>query len=131
MDVLQELEKAGAVLLNQHFVYKSGEHGSGYINMDPLFPNVRLMNNIAAELRKPFIEDEMQVITGPPAGGMILAIFAALWWPTSVDNYRTEFVWADKKGDGFAFKRAGFAKRLKGKKVLVLEDVLTTGGSVA
>ena len=39
MDILKELEKAGAVYLGKHFVYKSGKHGGGYINMDPLFTN--------------------------------------------------------------------------------------------
>lgn len=129
MDVLKELERAGAVLLDKHFVYKSGKHGSGYINMDPLFPDTLLMGEIAKHLRDPFIDDRVEVITGPPTGGMLLATFAAMYWPVS-QGYRTELVWADKQGDGFAFERAGFADRLNGKKVLVIEDLLTTGGSV-
>jgi len=129
MDVLQELERAGAVLLDQHFVYKSGKHGSGYINMDPLFPEMVLMGEIAKHLRHPFIDDKVEVITGPPTGGLLLAAFTIMYWPES-QGHRTELVWADKQGDGFAFERAGFADRLKDRKVLAIEDLLTTGGSV-
>jgi orotate phosphoribosyltransferase len=46
MDVMQELNSAGAVLLDRHFVYKSGKHGSGYINMDPIFPNIHVVKQI-------------------------------------------------------------------------------------
>jgi orotate phosphoribosyltransferase len=38
-------------------------------------------------------------------------------------------VYADKDGDAFVVKR-GYDKLVKGKRVLVVEDVLTTGGSV-
>jgi orotate phosphoribosyltransferase len=39
-------------------------------------------------------------------------------------------VWADKQGDGFRFERAGFSDVLEESEVLVVEDLLTTGGSV-
>ena len=42
MDILQELDKAGAVYLDRHFIYTSGKHGSGYINLDPIYTNVSL-----------------------------------------------------------------------------------------
>ena len=38
--------------------------------------------------------------------------------------------WADKADGEFIFERAGFAQKLVGKRVLVVEDLLTTGGSV-
>ena len=37
MDILQELDKAGVVYLDRHFIYTSGKHGSGYINLDPIY----------------------------------------------------------------------------------------------
>jgi orotate phosphoribosyltransferase len=39
-------------------------------------------------------------------------------------------LWADKEDDDFAFKRAGFTSQLTDKRVLVVEDLLTTGSSV-
>jgi orotate phosphoribosyltransferase len=125
MDVLQELNRVGAVLLDKHFVYKSGKHGSGYINMDPLLPDVTLVSSLCAELVRPF-EGEFQTVASPATGGVVLAFASAMQTP----GRRPAAVWADKDGDYFIFERAGFIDHLAGKRVLVVEDLLTTGGSV-
>jgi orotate phosphoribosyltransferase len=125
MDVLKELDRVGAVLLERHFVYRSGKHGSGYINLDPLFPEVALISSIGAELVRPF-EGEFDTVASPATGGVVLAFASAM----QASGGRASAVWADKSGDGFAFERAGFVDHLTGKRVLVVEDLLTTGGSV-
>lgn len=134
MDVLKELEAAGAVLLDRHFVYKSKKHGSGYINMDPLFPNIKLMWQIGVELWGLFAGTRFEVIASPATGGIALAYATAYTLHYEVDvgggGPAVPVVWADKVGDDFAFERAGFSDHLKGKRVLVVEDLLTTGGSV-
>jgi orotate phosphoribosyltransferase len=48
MDILQELDKAGAVYLDRHFIYTSGKHGSGYINLDPFTQMSRWFQTFAA-----------------------------------------------------------------------------------
>lgn len=125
LDILAELYRVGAVLLGYHFVYKSGKHGDGYVNMDPLFTDVELVDRICAELVRPF-ENEYDTMAGPATGGVLLAYACAMQTP----GQKVAAVWADKCGDGFAFERAGFAQRLTGQQVLVVEDLLTTGGSV-
>ena len=125
LDVLKELDSTGAVLLNRHFVYKSEKHGSGYINMDPLFPDVGLVGSLCAELVRPF-EGEFDTVASPATGGVVLAFSSACQTP----GVRPAAVWADKDGDDFRFERAGFVSHLAGKRVLVVEDLLTTGGSV-
>lgn len=125
MDILALLNAAGAVLLDQHFVYKSGKHGSGYINMDPLFPDVGVISAICAELVKPF-EREFDTVASPATGGVVLAFAAACQTPGAT----AAAVWADKVGGEFRFERAGFANHLEDQQVLVVEDLLTTGGSV-
>jgi orotate phosphoribosyltransferase len=124
LDVLAELDRVGAILLDRHFVYKSGKHGSGYINMDPLFPDVALVLAIGAELARPFA-DEFETVASPATGGVVLAFATAEQAGEDVAA-----VWADKREGGFAFERAGFVGHLTGKRVLVVEDLLTTGGSV-
>jgi orotate phosphoribosyltransferase len=126
MDVLSELDRVGAILLDRHFVYKSGKHGSGYINLDPLFPDVELVSAICAELVQPF-EDSFDTVAGPATGGIVLAFAAA----DRAARPNVRAVWADKTADGFAFERAGFLAQVSGRRVLVVEDLLTTGGSVA
>jgi orotate phosphoribosyltransferase len=130
MDVLEELDRAGAVLLDRHFVYKSKKHGSGYINLDPLFPNVGLVSKFCSSLVGPFAEDGIQTIAAPAVGGIVLAVLAAKSLDTGWGKESPAAIWADKDGDDFVFERAGFIEHLTGKRVLVVEDLLTTGGSV-
>jgi orotate phosphoribosyltransferase len=126
VDVLRELERAGAVLTGRHFVYRSGKHGSGYVNMDTVFPDVFLLQRLCELLAEPFRGEEVEVVAAPAVGGIVLAALTAL----ALDPPAAA-VWADKDGDGFAFERAGFADRVAGRPVLVVEDTLTTGGSVS
>jgi orotate phosphoribosyltransferase len=126
VDVLRELRSAKAVLTGRHFVYKSGKHGSGYLNMDMVFPDVSLTRRLCVLLAEPFRGEGIGVVAAPAVGGIVLAALTAL-----ALGPEAAAVWADKDGDGFAFERAGFADRLSGSAVLVVEDMLTTGGSVA
>lgn len=123
MDVLAELGKIGAVFTDKHFVYASGKHGSGYINMDIMFPRVPLVAELCKDLIAPFA-GEFDVVASPATGGIELGVLSAL-------AAAKPGVWADKDGDGgFVFERAGFIDAIKGKRVLIVEDLLTTGGSV-
>jgi orotate phosphoribosyltransferase len=129
MDVLQELESARAVLTDRHFVYKSGKHGSGYINMDMVFPNLSVTRRLCELLAEPFRGAGIEVVAAPAVGGVVVAALTAL--ALDGPDPGVAAVWADKRGDGFAFERAGFADRVAGRAVLVVEDLLTTGGSVS
>lgn len=123
MNVLEKLEEVGAIFNDRHFVYASGMHGSGYINMDIMFPNVDFMAELCEHLTAPFA-GEFDVVAAPATGGIVLSVLSAL-------SAHCPGVWADKTSDGgFAFERSGFAEAIAGKRVLVVEDLLTTGGSV-
>lgn len=123
MNVLGELEKIGAVFTDKHFVYTSGKHGTGYINMDMMFPHTKLVAEICRELAAPYA-GEFDTVVAPATGGIVLAVLTAR-------ESGAKGVWADKDGDGgFEFERAGFVQQVTGKRVLVVEDLLTTGGSV-
>jgi orotate phosphoribosyltransferase len=127
-NALTLLEEAGAVYVGRHFIYTSGEHGPNYINMDPIFPDVFRMLQLGHELARPFFSDDITVVAAPATGGIVIAFAAALGLdPTGI---KAHVVWADKQGDDFVFERAGFADRLRDQRVLVVEDLLNTGGSV-
>jgi orotate phosphoribosyltransferase len=130
MDVLALLQDRGAVYLDEHFVYKSKKHGSKYINMDPLFPDVTSMEILCEGLAKPFL-GHVDTVAAAATGGIPLAMFTAMNLVGSSGDFAyPQAVWADKKGDDFEFGRAGFAEALRGKRVLVVEDLLNTGDSV-
>ncbi len=129
MSVLDMLEEAGAVYTGRHFVYKSGRHGPAYVDMDRVYPHLPTMWKLATLMVECIPEPRrIEVVVGPAVGGVALASDVAhrlLQLGIVVDR-----LWVDKNGDDFAFERAGFAERVKGKRVLVVEDLLTTGGSV-
>lgn len=125
MDILQGLTSAGAVTQDKHFVYKSQKHGSNYINMDAIFPDVDLISFICLELAKPY-RGKFDTVVGPATGGIILSFMTAF----RSFGRRPAAIWADKDGDNFNFARAGFKEHLRDKRVLIVEDLLTTGSSV-
>lgn len=131
MDAIRELTNAGAVYKDRHFVYVSGKHGPGYINMDMVFPDLYLLTGLCRALGKPFREDEVHVVAGPATGGITLAVLTSLGLSNGNAALAPAAVWADKGGNDFVFERASFPVRLRYARVLVVEDLLTTGGSVA
>ena len=127
MNVLSELAGVGAILTGKHFVYTSGKHGPNYINLDPLFPAARLTFEICQLLAHPFV-GQFDTVASPAVGGVVLCELTAL--AASTEERPVYAVWADKVGGDMLFERAGFAKHLSQRRVLLVEDLLTTGGSL-
>src|SRR5690242_6881277 len=110
MDVVELLTSSGAVSNNQHFVYASGRHGSTYIKLDRILPNVGLMTRICRELASPF-RGRVDVVAAPAVGAIVLAVLTSQ--ALSEGDTQIPAVWADKTPEGsFQFDRAGFAERL-------------------
>lgn len=125
------LRDMGAILKDDHFVYTKGGHGSEYVNKDALFmrPNklLALCRQIANSYRDRFGESLADVVMGPAVGGALVAQWVAYCLNDQLKEVRA--IYADKEGDGFVLKR-GYDAIVRGKKVLIVEDILNTGGSV-
>ena len=127
-EVLEALEKTGAVLTNSHFVYASGEHGPDYVNKDALYPHTEMASRIGLAIAERFVNQDIDVVVGPEKGGIILSQWVA-YHLSQLTERKVLSVYAEKGAeDNFVLKR-GYDKLIYGKKVLVVEDVLTTGGS--
>lgn len=133
MDILQELKTRRAVFIDQHFVYAKGGHGPKYINIDPALPDIEFIDTIGRLLAQPFIVSKVDTVVAPAIGGIPLAYATARRFGQMLHD-TPKAVWADKvKVDGqndFAFERDGFMRQLSGKRVLVVEDLLNSAGSV-
>jgi orotate phosphoribosyltransferase len=127
MDVITALERAGAVLQDFHFVYASSKHGSAYIDLDSILPDISTISTFCRAMATPFA-GEVDVVAAPATGAIVLSVLVA---KSLAQNSKVDAIWADKRGSDFVFERAGFTKRLEGRRLLVVEDLLTTGGSVA
>ncbi|MCR4275808.1 MAG: phosphoribosyltransferase family protein [Candidatus Parcubacteria bacterium] len=131
-DVLKILEGVGAVITNSHIVYTSGKHGSAYINKDALYPHTKKTSILCRTIAKHYEGDDIEAVIAPAVGGVILAT----WTAYHLSEYTGRDVlctYADKATingeDDFVIKR-GYDKIVANKNVLVVEDLLTTGGSV-
>ncbi len=126
-EVLQVLGKVGAVITDSHIVYTSGKHGTAYVNKDAVYPHTKETSELCRAIAEQFADDGVEVVIAPAIGGCILSNRVAEHL-TDLTGREVLGVYADKDGDSFVIKR-GYDKIVAGKNVLVVEDVLTTGGS--
>jgi orotate phosphoribosyltransferase len=128
--IAAELAARGVVIKKDHFVYASGMHGRDYINKDIIYPNVSLTAEICSEIALNFAEQEIDMVVAPEKGGIILSTWIA-HWIQELTGRKILSLYAEKTGEdgGFAFRR-GYGAFIPKRRILVVEDVLTTGGSV-
>jgi orotate phosphoribosyltransferase len=128
-EILQLLSAVGAVMTDGHFVYTSGKHGSAYINKDALYPHTKETDLLCKHIASHFAGHGIEVVIGPVIGAVILS-YAVARHLSELTTREVLCVYAEKTGDGgFSIKR-GYDRLIRGKRVLVVEDVLTTGESV-
>ena len=124
------LVECRALLSDDHFVYISGDHGSGWVDKDTIFVDPRRparLCQLLAERVRPF---EAEMLCGPATGGLIVAQWTAfaLGAPAVFAEHNSPRSLAELRGQ-FAFHR-GYDRLLEGKRVVVLDDVVNTGQSV-
>ena len=127
-DVLDLLERVGA-FRKGHFVYTSGRHGDTYINKDAIYPYTRDTSTLCRAIAERFKDSGIDVVVGPAVGAAILSQWVA-YHLSEMNGRDVLSVYADKDGAGGFILKRGYDKLSAGKKALVVEDLMTTGGSV-
>ena len=128
-EVLEVLQKVGAFRAG-HFVFTSGLHADTYVNKDALYAYTHDISRLCREMAERFAKDGVEAVIGPAIGGAILSQWTA-YNLTEILGKQIPGVYADKDGQGGFIIKRGYDQLIKGKKVLVVEDLTTTGGSVA
>lgn len=126
-EVLRVLQDVGAFRAG-HFVFTSGLHADTYINKDALYPHVKAVSQLCKEMATRFAKDDIEVVIGPAYGAIILSTWTA-YHLTEMRGKDVYGVYADKVDGGLAIRR-GYDKLIAGKRTLVVEDLITTGGSI-
>lgn len=119
-DLPAAFEERGAVMRG-HFALSSGRHSDVFVQKfrvleDP--PLARELGELVADL----FEHDFDVVASPAVGALVLGFTTAL-------AAGARFVFAERAGDEMTFRR-GFSFEPR-QRVLVVEDVVTTGGSAA
>lgn len=116
------LEVSGA-LLNGHFLLTSGRHSAHYIQCAQVLKHPRYAEALGRALVASYAGQGIDLVVGPALGGVIIAHEAA----RALD---TVCLFAERDAEGRMALRRGFAVE-PGQRALVVEDVITTGGSVS
>lgn len=119
--VLEILKEAG-VLLEGHFKLTSGRHSNRYLQCAKIFRNTKYSEELCAALAEQYKDARVDIVIGPAMGAVQMAYEVSR--PLKCENFFTE-----RGDDGKMTLRRGF-KVEPGQRVLVVEDVVTTGGSV-
>jgi len=112
--------RSGAVL-NGHFLLTSGLHSPVYWEKFRVLQFPAFTEKLCAMIAERFRGDNIDVVAGPTTGGVILAHEAAR-------QLGVPGIYAEKEGEERVFRRGMTLE--KGARVLVVDDILTTGGSV-
>lgn len=123
VDVLDRLREIGA-LKTGHFLFSSGRHGALYLEKFDLLRDPRATSDVCTGFVEHFRKEAIDVVVGPTTGGIILAfeIGRQLGVPAA---------YAERASDGSMGREIRRGTTFEpGSRVLVVDDILTTGGSV-
>lgn len=117
---MQIFKDAGA-LQEGHFLLTSGLHSPVYWEKFRVLQCPNYTEKLCHLIAKHFKKQNIQVVAGPTTGGIILAFEVAR-------QLGIKSIFAEKEGEKRIFRR-GFTLN-PDERVLIVDDVLTTGGSV-
>jgi len=119
-NILKMYEDAGA-LLNGHFILSSGRHSARYLQSALVLMSMDNAEKLAQALLEKINADDVDMVVSPAIGGLVIGQEVAR-------QLKKPFIFTERK-EGVMQMRRGFTIP-NGTKLLVVEDVITTGGSV-
>jgi orotate phosphoribosyltransferase len=117
--VIEKFRNTGA-LLEGHFVLTSGLHSPVYLQCAVVLQHPEDAAEFGRGIADHFQADSIQTVASPAIGGLIIGHEVAR-------ALGARFIWTERQ-DGTMVLRRGFTVA-PGERVLVVEDVVTTGGS--
>lgn len=118
---INEILEISGTVQTGHFLLTSGKHSNKYMQCAKIFQHPDLSSEISKALSEKFDGYDIDIVIGPAIGGIILAYEVAR-------HLEVRALFAERE-NGVMTLRRGF-EIMPGSKVLVVEDVITTGGSV-
>jgi orotate phosphoribosyltransferase len=118
-DLLEQFRSTKA-LLDGHFILSSGLHSPNYLQCALALKHPSDAAKFGNAIAEHFRDGGIELVASPAIGGLVIgfAVASALNVP---------FVWTERQ-EGVMTLRRGFQLR-EGERILVVEDVITTGGS--
>ncbi len=118
---LLDLFTSTGALLEGHFKLTSGRHSNSYFQCAKVLQHPEHLSAICRAIAEHFAEKGVETVISPAIGGIVVG--------TEVGRQLgVKTIFAERK-EGVMTIRRGFSVE-PGERVLVIEDVITTGGSV-
>lgn len=108
-------------LMEGHFKLTSGRHSNRYMQCAQVLQYPNFTEQLAQHIAEKFADQKIDYVIGPAMGGIIVAYEVAR-------QLGVPGIFCERENGNMALRR-GFQLE-PGQKVLVVEDVVTTGGSV-
>ena len=120
IEIFQIFEKTGA-LLQGHFLLTSGRHSNVYFQCAKVLQYPEYTELVCSNIVEHFKSYDIDTVIAPAIGGIVVGQEVAR-------QLKKRFIFAEREDKALTLRR-GFTLS-EGEKVLVCEDVVTTGGSV-
>jgi orotate phosphoribosyltransferase len=120
-DELISLFKDVGALQEGHFLLASGMHSPVYWEKFRILQYPQHTDVLCERIADRFRDENIETVAGPTLGGMIIAFEVAR-------KLGIKSIYAEKEGDSRAFRRN--FNMAAGERILIVDDVLTTGGSL-
>lgn len=117
--VIDEFKQTGA-LLEGHFQLTSGLHSTVYLQCARVLQFPEKAEAFGRAMAQQFADDRIQLVASPAIGGIVIGHEVAR-------ALGARFIWTEREGGEMTLRR-GFTVS-PGERTLVVEDVITTGGS--
>ena len=108
-------------IMEGHFLLTSGLHSPLYVEKFNVLQHPDYTEKLCRELASRFKDDHIETVVGPMTGGILLA-------HETGKALGTRAIFTERENGRMTFRR-GFSLSL-GERVLIVEDIVTTGGSV-
>src|SRR5215831_21139661 len=118
-DVIDRFKETGA-LLEGHFLLSSGLHSAVYLQCAIALQATGEAIEFGAAIAAHFQDRQIETVASPAIGGLVIGYEVAR-------QLGSRFIWTERDSGVMSLRR-GFTLR-PGERVLVVEDVITTGGS--
>ena len=118
--LIEIFQKTGA-LLEGHFILTSGRHSSMYFQCAKVLQHPEYLHKFSKQIVNHFQAINIDIVISPAVGGIVLG--------TEVGRQLNKQTIFAEREQGIMTLRRGF-EILPNYNVLVVEDVITTGGSV-
>ena len=119
MNIFEHFKQTDA-LLEGHFILSSGLHSPNYLQCAIALQYPIDAAKFGRAIAERFVDVNMETIASPAIGGLIIGYAVA-------QALNVRFIWTERENGAMTLRR-GFSVR-EAERILVVEDVITTGGS--